>query len=263
MSFISKVVIFVGKSYLCRGGIKMMKPAGRKDIMVSGRSEKRKSCSRKGVKIVKRIFVYGIVLPLLLCCMGILFCNYRITNYAKGRIFRDTTLIPYNKVGLLLGTSPRVRSGKSNLYFNNRIAAAAALYEAGKVKYILISGDNRRHNYNEPQAMKDSLLKRGIPKEVLVLDFAGLRTLDSVVRSKEIFGQDSVTVISQQFHNERAIFLARHYGIHAIGYNAEDVDIQQGLKTQVRELLARVKVYIDFFTSKQPRHLGERIEIPE
>lgn len=241
----------------------MMKPAGRKDITVSDRSEKRKSRSQRRLKVVKRIFVYAFVLPLSLCCLGILFCNYRITGYAKGRIFRDTTLIPYNKVGLLLGTSPRVRSGKSNPYFDNRIAAAAALYEAGKVKYILISGDNRRHNYNEPQAMKDSLLKRGVPKEALVLDFAGLRTLDSVVRSKEIFGQDSVTVISQQFHNERAIFLARHYGIHAIGYNAKDVDIQQGFKTQVRELLARVKVYVDFFTSKQPRHLGEKIEIPE
>ena len=111
--------------------------------------------------------------------------------------------------------------------------------------------------------MKDSLLKRGIPKEALVLDFAGLRTLDSVVRSKEIFGQDSVTVISQQFHNERAIFLARHYGISAIGFNALDVSINKGMKTQIRELFARVKVYLDFFTGKQPRHLGNRIEIPE
>ena len=122
--------------------------------------------------------------------------------------------------------------------------------------------DNRRHNYNEPQAMKDSLVNRGIPKESLVLDFAGLRTLDSMVRSKEVFGQDSVTVISQQFHNERAIYLARHYGIHAIGYNAKDVSAYEGLKTRMRELLARVKVFVDFFINKQPRHLGEKIEIP-
>ena len=106
-------------------------------------------------------------------------------------------------------------------------------------------------------------MRRGVPKEVLVLDFAGLRTLDSVVRSKEIFGQDSITVISQQFHNERAIFLAHHYEMEAIGYNAEDVGTQEGFKTQVRELFARVKVYVDFFTNKQPRHLGEKIEIPE
>lgn len=166
------------------------------------------------------------------------------------------------KVGLLLGTSPRVKGGKTNPYFKNRIDAAAELFESGKIKYILISGDNRRHNYNEPQAMKDSLVNRGIPKESLVLDFAGLRTLDSMVRSKEVFGQDSVTVISQQFHNERAIYLARHYGIHAIGYNAKDVSAYEGLKTRMRELLARVKVFVDFFINKQPRHLGEKIEIP-
>lgn len=240
-----------------------MTPEGRKNTTVSNRDIKLKSNSRSRMKIVKRVFVYGVVLPFFLCCMGVLFCNYRISCYAKGKIFRDTTLIPYNKVGLLLGTSPRVKGGRSNPYFNNRINAAVALYEAGKIKYILISGDNRRHNYNEPQAMKDSLIKRGVPKEVLVLDFAGLRTLDSVVRSKEIFGQDSVTVISQQFHNERAIFLARHYGMEAIGYNAEDVSASEGFKTQVRELLARVKVYVDFFINKQPRHLGEKIEIPE
>ena len=240
-----------------------MTPKGRKDLTVSDGSVKRKLGSRKWRKIVKRVFVYGIVLPLLLCCMGILFCNYRITCYAKGRVFTDTASIPCNKVGLLLGTSPRLKGGRSNPYFDNRINAAVALYNAGKVKYILISGDNRRHNYNEPQAMKDSLLRRGVPKEVLVLDFAGLRTLDSVVRSKEIFGQDSITVISQQFHNERAIFLAHHYEMEAIGYNAEDVGTQEGLKTQVRELFARVKVYVDFFTNKQPRHLGEKIEIPE
>lgn len=214
-------------------------------------------------RVVRRVFFYGIMLPVFVCCLGILFCNYRISKYSEGKVFGDTTFIPYNKVGLLLGTSPRVKGGKTNPYFKNRIDAAEELFESGKIKYILISGDNRRHNYNEPQAMKDSLVNRGIPKESLVLDFAGLRTLDSMVRSKEVFGQDSVTVISQQFHNERAIYLARHYGIYAIGYNAKDVGAYEGLKTQVRELLARVKVFVDFFVNKQPRHLGEKIEIPE
>ena len=213
-------------------------------------------------RVVRRVFFYGIILPVFVCCLGILFCNYRISKYGEGKVFGDTAFIPYNKVGLLLGTSPRVKGGKTNPYFKNRIDAAAELFESGKIKYILISGDNRRHNYNEPQAMKDSLVNRGIPKESLVLDFAGLRTLDSMVRSKEVFGQDSVTVISQQFHNERAIYLARHYGIHAIVFNAKDVSAYEGLKTRMRELLARVKVFVDFFINKQPRHLGEKIEIP-
>lgn len=217
---------------------------------------------KRGIRFL-RVILYIVILPASVCVLGIVFCNYRISRYAKDKVFNDPALVPYHKVGLLLGTSPRVRGGKSNPYFDNRIDAATTLYKAGKIKYILISGDNRRHNYNEPQAMQDSLVKRGIPKHALVLDYAGLRTLDSMVRSKEIFGQDSVTVISQQFHNERAIFLGQHYDIRAVGYNAADVTDHRGMKTRLRELLARVKVFVDFITNKQPRHLGEKIEIPE
>lgn len=219
--------------------------------------------TRKKWRFVKRLVLYVILLPAFVCILGILFCHVQIDRYAVGKLYGDTASIPYHKVGLLLGTSPRIRGGMSNPYFNYRIDAAVSLYKAGKIKYILISGDNRRQNYNEPQAMKDSLLKKGIPEEALILDFAGLRTLDSVIRSKEIFGQDRVTIISQPFHNERAIFIAGHYGVEAIGFNAQDVEASWGLRTRVRELFARVKVYVDFFTNKQPRHLGEKVEIPE
>lgn len=192
----------------------------------------------------------------------ILLCNRIIIQAAKGRIYDQVEEIPVHKVGLLLGTSPKLRNGRPNLYFHYRIEAAAALYFQGKISYILVSGDNRRRNYNEPIEMQKALVAHGVPDSVIVLDYAGIRTLDSVIRAKKIFGQDRLTVISQHFHNERALYLADWQGIEAVGYNAKDVDAYGGLKTKLRELLARVKVFIDMATDKEPRHLGERIPIP-
>lgn len=198
----------------------------------------------------------------LLVGIVILACNIRIVNYAKGAVYDDTRLLPENKVGLLLGTSPMLENGRNNLYFDYRIEAAAELYKSGKIKYILVSGDNRRLDYNEPEEMRKSLLMLQIPDSVIVLDYAGLRTLDSVVRAKKIFGQDRFTVISQHFHNERALFIAGKHGIKAVGFNAHDVNSYAGVKTRIRELLARVKVFIDLAIEKQPRHLGPPVSIP-
>lgn len=192
----------------------------------------------------------------------VLFCNIRINNYAKPLVYDDTKLIPENKVGLLLGTAPVLKSGRNNSYFDYRIEAAVELYKSGKIKYILISGDNRRLDYNEPLEMRKSLLKHNIPKSAIIHDYAGLRTLDSVVRAKRIFGLNRFTVISQRFHNERALYIAGRHGIEAVGYNARDVNASAGLKTRIRELLARVKVFVDLAIEKQPRHLGEPIPIP-
>jgi SanA protein len=143
----------------------------------------------------------------------------------------------------------------------NRIRAAAELYHAGKIDYILISGDNRYDYYNEPQMMQDDLIELGVPKEKIFLDYAGFRTLDSVVRAKKVFGLKSFTVISQRFHNERALFIAQNHGLHAVGYNAKDVSKNYGFKTNLREKFARVKVVLDLMTGKEPKFLGEQIEI--
>lgn len=197
------------------------------------------------------------------CCLAtIVVCNQLIDKNAAGKVFNPSGSIPYTHTGLVLGTTPKLKDGRPNLYFEYRMDAAVDLYKSGKVKYLIISGDNHRNDYNEPEEMKKALLARGVPRNALYLDYAGLRTLDSVMRAKEIFGQDSLTVISQRFHNERAIYLADAFGVHAIGYNAKDVSLSKGFKTQVRELLARVKVFIDLFTSKQPKYLGEKISIP-
>ena len=187
--------------------------------------------------------------------------NHKIETETKNFVSYDIQKLPNEKVGLLLGTSKILKSGWKNLYFFNRIDAAEQLYKSGKIKYILISGDNSTKDYSEPEDMQAELLKRGIPADKIVLDFAGFRTLDSVVRAKEIFGQNSFIIISQKFHNERAIFLARKYGIEAYGFNAIDVNKYFGFKTKVREYFARAKVFVDFLLGVEPKFGGEKVEI--
>ena len=187
--------------------------------------------------------------------------NHKIETEIKNFVSYDIQKLPNEKVGLLLGTSKILKSGWKNLYFFNRIDAAEQLYKSGKIKYILISGDNSTKDYSEPEDMQAELLKRGIPADKIVLDFAGFRTLDSVVRAKEIFGQNSFIIISQKFHNERAVFLAQHYGIKAYGFNAKDVNKYFGFKTKVREYFARAKVFVDFLLGVEPKFGGEKVEI--
>lgn len=212
---------------------------------------------------MKKKLTYSAVILILICIISIITCNRFIINSTAASLYSDTKSIPYNKVGLLLGTSPTLKNGSNNLYFDYRIDAAVKLYNARKIKYILISGDNRKEHYNEPEEMKKALMTQGIPPTAIYLDYAGFRTLDSVVRAKEIFGQDKLTIISQPFHNERAIYLAEKNGIDAIGFNAKDVAIYAGMKTQIRELFARVKVFIDLSLGKQPHFWGDKIKIGE
>lgn len=187
--------------------------------------------------------------------------NYTINSFAEGKTYSTVSEIPKNKVGLILGTSKKLKGGQSNPYYSNRITAAVTLFKAGKIKYVLVSGDNGSIYYNEPTAMKKDLISAGIPKEKIFLDYAGFRTLDSVFRAKIVFGLEEVTIISQKFHNERAIYLATKKGLHAIGYNAKDIPLEAGLKIQFREYFARVKVFLDLALKTQPRFYGEKIII--
>lgn len=210
---------------------------------------------------MKRKLFRIIIVIALICTITIIVCNRKVKRYADSKTYAEVIAIPHNDVGLLLGTSPKLKNGNNNLYFDYRILAAAELYKAGKIRYILISGDNRKKDYNEPEEMKKALMQKGVPEGVIYLDYAGFRTLDSVVRAQEVFGQSRITVISQRFHNERAIYLAGKNGIDAIGYNAKDVNAYAGIKTNARELLARVKMFIDLAIDKQPHFLGEKIVI--
>lgn len=203
-----------------------------------------------------------IILALIIIFGLILVGNDYLMSYkAQKHLYSDIDAIPKNKVGLLLGTSKHVPEGGINLYYAYRIDAAVALFNAGKIDYILISGDNAHISYNEPDTFKKDLIKRGIPAERIVLDYAGFRTLDSVVRSKAVFGQDHITIISQKFHNERAIYIARNLDINAIAFNAKDVTNRYGLKTRLREYFARTKAFFDILLNVQPKFLGEQIPI--
>lgn len=213
-------------------------------------------------RIIKRAVLLCVTFALIILFV-ILFANWKVEHDTKDFVFDNVDSIPSQKTALILGTSKWARGGRENLYFTNRINAAVRLYNVGKVEAFVVSGDNRHISYNEPRDMADALIERGIPDSIIYCDYAGLRTLDSVVRMKEIFGQNSFIVVSQKFHNQRAIFLAQQSGIREIyGYNAADLSLNKmTLKTKVREKLARVKVFVDLITNKQPKFLGEKIEI--
>jgi SanA protein len=210
---------------------------------------------------MKRRIVFFTVAAFVAIIVVVLAVNLWVNVNSKEFLYSSIDKIPQNKVGLLLGTSKFVVGGNENLFYKYRIDATVELYKAGKISYVLISGDNRTKYYDEPSTMQKDLIARGIPKERIFLDYAGFRTLDSIVRAKEVFGQASFTVISQPFHNQRAVCIAKAKGINAIGFNAKAVGSRYGMKTHLREKLARVKMVLDLLVGKQPHFLGEKIEI--
>ena len=202
----------------------------------------------------------------LLCFLALLLplgAYMAVKVNARHKNFVSTANVPYNKVGLVLGTSPKMPSGKPNFFFTSRIDAAARLYKSGKVSYLLVSGDNGSKQYDEPTAMRDALVAAGVPAKAIYLDYAGFRTLDSVVRADEIFGQSSITIVSHRFHNERAIYIAEHHGMKAVGFCAKDARLTKRslMTTLVRESASRVKMFLDFITGRKPKYLGEKITI--
>lgn len=184
--------------------------------------------------------------------------NYLVQSKASGCIFSNIDKLPKNDVALVLGANKKSRSGNTNLFFKYRMEAAAKLYKNGKVKHLLVSGDNHISTYDEATDMRDYLVSLGVPFSKITLDYAGFRTLDSVIRAQKIFGQSSFTIVSQKFHNERALFLATTNGINAVAFNAKDVPTKYSYKTYLREKIARVKALLDvyvLFTS--PKFLGD------
>jgi SanA protein len=211
-------------------------------------------------KLIKNIFK----IFLLLLVAGIIFiawANYSIKKSTEAYVSYNIADVPETKTALLLGTSKTLNNGQPNAYFFNRIQAIADLYKSGKIQYIIVSGDNSQKDYNEPEDMQLALMEYGIPKDKIFLDFAGFRTLDSVVRAKEIFGQTKLIIVSQKFHNERAVFLAKQNGMEAFGYNAKDVNKYAGFKTNMREYLAKAKAYWDLIFGVEPKFGGDKILI--
>lgn len=211
----------------------------------------------------KQKILISAILLVTIVLLTISYCDSQVEASSQGKLYSELNNVPNNNCGLLLGTGKYLAGGYLNPYYKYRIGAAVQLIKAGKIKYLVISGDNSRKDYNEPEMMKSDLIKAGIDSCRIYLDFAGFRTFDSMIRLKNIFSQDSVTVISQEFHNQRAIFIAIKEGIAAIGYNARDVSRNAGLRTQVREKLARVKLFADYLFGTEPKFLGPRVKIPK
>lgn len=217
------------------------------------------------IKLKRVVLHKSIRVVIVLLFLGIGFtlwwCDKTITETSAPYVSDSIEGLPYNMVGVVLGTSSKVRGGSPNPYFTYRINAAVELLKAGKVEHLLVSGDNRTLTYNEPFVMQKALIAAGVDSARITLHYAGFRTFDSVVRAKEVFGQQSFTVISQRFHNERAVYIGREAGLNVVGYNARDVGSRSGWKTRIREKGARVKVFLDLLLGKEPKFLGEPVEI--
>lgn len=219
-----------------------------------------------GVKKVKRPVLRRVLLILAVLAgsgvLAIAWPNVAANIAAYGKLYDEAGEVPAGRVGLVFGCDDRIH-GRENLYFRYRIDAAVDLWQAGKLKCIIVSGDNRTKYYNEPRKMRRALIEKGVPGELVVCDYAGLRTLDSVVRAKEVFGVEKVAFITQKFQNERAAYLAKANDLDFVGFNAKDVAGQGGFKTKLREVGARVKMWLDVrILGTRPRHLGKQETLP-
>ena len=186
---------------------------------------------------------------------------FTVSRQTSRFLYDDIAAVPKRRVGLFLGCSDRLGNGSPNPYFQGRVRAATDLFRTGKIEYILVSGDNGRVSYNEPIMAQTALVAAGIPEDRIVLDYAGFRTFDSVARAHQVFGLSDFVVISQRFHNERAVYLARGQGISAIGFNAVDVTGYYGIRVHLREVLAKARAVWDLRLGAHPKYLGPRIAV--
>lgn len=194
-------------------------------------------------------------------------CNIIVSAYSAGFVFDDISRVPENEFALVLGCAPRTRDGVFSETFKNRIEAAAQLYKQHKVEYIVVSGARRnteRYNYDEPYEMKDALIVRGVPDDRIIMDPSGFRTLDSMIRADKIMGLKKFTVVSQHYHNTRAIFIGRHHGLDVIAYDAANAPGLYQIAQQIRETMAKVLVIFDLYVfDTEPAVLNDEINMPK
>jgi SanA protein len=207
---------------------------------------------------LKRIIIWSVFAGALF----LILCNIWIVLTTSSRVYEEQGKLPDHRIALVLGTSHRTMTGGPNPYFEKRMETAAELFQSGKVDHFILSGDNRSRYYNEPIEMRKSLVKKGVPPTAITLDYAGLRTLDSIIRCKQIFGQDKITIITQPFHSYRALFISNYYDIDAVAMVAAEPDFENSIKVRLREYLARTKAVLDLYVFKtSPRYLGEKEEV--
>lgn len=214
------------------------------------------------VKVRKRWKKLGFTALVIVLSGGLFLwgANHAVLSSAEGKIYTDASTAPVEDVALVLGTSPKLKSGNKNMYFERRMDAAAALYDAGKVRKILVSGDNSRANYDEPTAMMKALMERGIPEGDIVRDYAGFHTLDSIVRAHRVFGVERCTIVTDDFHLPRALYIAKHEGLECVGFQTEP--LAQTYSSGPREVASRALMWVDLhILNKQPKFLGPKESI--
>src|ERR1022692_1967274 len=196
-----------------------------------------------------RVLLLALLLVALTLCAGSIFlADHLCRAAATGRIFRSVENVPYHDVGLVLGTGKNTRGGTPNLHFRQRMDAAVALYRSGKVRHLLVSGDNHIAGYDEPTDMRAALVAAGVPAHAITCDYAGFRTLDSVVRAKQVFGLSGCTIVSEEFHCPRALWIASQQGLEAVAFAAPDLQSRRWmLPVKAREALARVLCGLDLY----------------
>lgn len=179
---------------------------------------------------------------------GLIAIDIYIARQAAPNLYHDIKKVPAKKAALVLGTAKYMIGGGKNYFYTYRIRAAVELFKAGKVKAIVVSGDNSTKYYNETSKMQKDLVKAGVPSRYITLDPWGLRTLDSVVRAEAIFDLKDYIIISQKFHLERALFIAKNKGQKVIGFIAKDIPgTTAAYRMKAREYLARVKALLDVY----------------
>jgi SanA protein len=205
----------------------------------------------KSTLLVKRMLKILIIVSFA-AIVFVLLCNVWVVESTRSMSYFSVKSLPTSEVGLVLGTSKTTFDGKENLFFKYRMEAAARLFKEGKVKYLILSGNNDSKYYNEPLDMQKAILALGVPLNALELDYAGYRTFDSVIRSKEIFKENNITIVSQDFQNARALYIAKNEGINAVAFAAQDVPSGYSVRTLVREYLARPKAVLDVHFYRPP-----------
>lgn len=213
-------------------------------------------------RIVRRV----LGLALLALLLVVFFSHALVQHVAADRIVDDPLRLPANSTALLLGTSRYTRSGQRNEFFSHRMDAALDALRSGRVRGIVASGDRTDPGYNEPRAMFNALTERGVSEAYVIRDDAGFRTYDSVARMYHVFGQNNFVIISQRFHLERALFIADHLGIDAVGFPAADATGFLNLHVRLREYLARVQAVLDVYvlpTPPPPADAPVPIEFPD
>ncbi len=209
------------------------------------------------VRVIKRV-VKGLITAAFVTLMVVLLCNWWVVRTTQKQVYFNIHQLPANDMALVLGTSRFVKSGKENLFFRYRMEATARLWKEGKIKRIILSGNNDSEYYNEPSDMRKALVRLGVPESIMTLDYAGFRTFDSVLRCKAVFNQDKITIISQNFHNARALYIGNHEGMDAVAFAAQDVPQGYSLQTLIREYLARPRAMLDVYLIRPEAEKGNR-----